>query len=33
MSLGLNISQLWEDEGVQEAYAMSHKYQLNETAK
>ena len=33
MSLGLNISQLWEDEGVQEAFALSHKYQLNETAK
>jgi hypothetical protein len=33
MSLGLNLSQLWDDEGVRQTYSLSHKYQLNETAK
>ena len=33
MSLGLSITQLWEDPGVQQIYGLSHQFQLNETAK
>ena len=33
MSLGLSISHLWEDPGVQQIYGLSHQFQINETAK
>jgi hypothetical protein len=32
MSLGLSISQLWKDEGIQQVYGLAHQFQLNETA-
>ena len=32
-SIGLCISQLWEDPGVQQTYGLSHQFQLNETAR
>ena len=32
-SLGITITNLWNDPGVQQVYGLAHQFQLNETAR
>ena len=32
MSLGLSITQLWNDQSIKQVYDLSNQFQLNETA-